>query len=73
MTDLRSDLICEKVRSVSDIRKYLAMKIKNYRNNPNTLISPILSGEISALRWVLRQNMTPQEYFKETYQREYPK
>lgn len=74
MTDLRSDIICEKTRSPFEIRWQLAQQIKYLRGlgKQDSACNYITTGYIRALQWVLKNDVSPQAYYKETYMREYP-
>lgn len=74
MTDLRSDIICEKARSPFEIRWQLAQNIKYLRKlgKQDSVANHVTTGYIRALQWVLKNDVSPQAYYKEQYKRDYP-
>lgn len=77
MTDkqLRLDIICEKMRSPWEIRHELACQYKIWRKCRETCeytLVEIAQIKIRILKWILREDKTPQAYYKEQYGREYP-
>lgn len=85
MTDLRSDIICEKIRSPLEIRKELATLIRLQRRllardtrssyidtNAKYRANDLINLKIELLVWVLRHDVSPQDYYKQEYRRDYP-
>jgi hypothetical protein len=81
---LRQDIICEKVRSVQEIRKALAFLIREQRKlwskkadgylemkyQCDTNEKIIRAKEI--LKWVLQEDLSFRDYYKQQYGREWP-
>jgi len=81
----RQDLIHERTRSVSEIRRRLADTIRMRRRTrrfrldmpPQELDEQVaedkrLSVEIRVLRWVLNHDLSLDEFYRERYNREMP-
>ena len=68
---LRSDIICEKTRSPQEIRNELAKHLRIMRRQrPHQSIWR--NGIIAAMKWMLREDISCKDFYKNQYGREYP-
>ena len=66
---LRIDMIHEKMRSPLEIRKSLARCIKDLRSLNNKQARGQLIAMIAAFKYVLRHDVSPQQYYEERYKK----